>query len=138
MDHVTITIGEQVFRGRFRDDLAPKTCAAFRSLVPFIQKVIQARWSGEACWVPLGNSSLDLELESPTSFPSPGELLYYPGGISEAEILLPYGTTRFASEAGPLSGSHFLTIIDSLDRLAGIGRDALWYGAQQLIIAPDG
>lgn len=138
MESVAITIGKEVFRGRLRDDLAPRTCAAFRSLVPFVREVIHARWSGEACWVPLGDLDLGVGIESPTSCPAPGQLLYHPRGISESELLVPYGKTRFACEAGPLCGSPFLTIIDRLDRLAEIGAQSLWLGAQQLMIAPEG
>lgn len=138
MESVMITIGKHVFRGRFRDDLAPNTCAAFRSLFPFVQKLIHARWSGEACWVPLGDLDIGVAIETPTGSPPPGQLLYHPRGVSESELLVPYGNTHFACAAGPLHGSPFLTIIDGLDRLAEIGQQSLWLGAQQLIIAPEG
>ena len=53
------------------------------------------RWSGESAWIPLGE--LDIGLAAPenhTSHPAPGEVLLYPGGLSETEILFPYGGVR--------------------------------------------
>ena len=35
--------------------LAPKTVNAFLNLLPYEQRVIHVRWSGEAIWVPLAD-----------------------------------------------------------------------------------
>ena len=48
--------------------------------------------------------------EDATSHPAPGEIVLYPGWVSETEILLAYGPTCFASKAGQLAGNHFITI----------------------------
>jgi hypothetical protein len=72
---------------------------------------------------------LGIGYENATSYPAPGQVIVYPGGVSETEILLAYGPTRFASKAGQLAGNHFLTIRDDLDRLAQICRSVLWQGA---------
>ena len=48
----------------------------------------------------MGDSDLGVRYENHTSYPLPGEVPFYPGGISETEILFPYGSTRFASRAG--------------------------------------
>ncbi len=74
--------------------------------------------------------------ENPTSFPAPGEILLYPGGLSETELLLAYGPTRFASKAGQLAGNHIITIVRDLDKLAEMGRRILWHGAEDFEIAP--
>src|SRR5205814_2877920 len=37
---------------------APRTVAAFMALLPYRQKLIHVRWSGEAVWVPLGDFDL--------------------------------------------------------------------------------
>jgi hypothetical protein len=113
---------------------APRTCAAFRRLLPLRGHLMQARWSGEAAWIPLGDQRLDLDFENQTSYPAPGEILLYPGGISEMEILFPYGATRFASKVGQLAGNHVATIIDSRDAIAELGRLVLWNGAQEIVI----
>ena len=129
---IRISVGRFVFEARLEETAAPRTCAAFLGLLPYRQKNIQARWSGEACWIPLGSLDLGLGHENHTSYPAPGELLLYPGGISETEILFPYGSTRFASKVGPLAGNHFLTIVDGRESLQEMGRMVLWEGAQDI------
>jgi len=112
--------------------VAPRTCAAFLKLLPYRQKLIHARWSGEACWIPLGDFKLGVGPESATSTPAPGQLLFYPGGISETEILFPYGRARFACKDGPLEGNPFLTIVEGQEQFAELGRLVLWKGAQDI------
>lgn len=133
MSDITIVAGDFRFKARFEDQLAPKTCAKFRSLLPYRQRIIHVRWSGEACWIPLGETDLGLDYENHTSFPWPGQIIVYPGGISETEILLAYGGVRFASKVGQLAGNHFLTIIEGQDRLAEFGPYVLYKGAQDIV-----
>jgi Protein of unknown function (DUF3830) len=135
MDMLTITVGPYTFKARWEDEAAPKTCAAFRKLLPFKQKVIQARWSGEAAWVPLGDFEVGVGFENHTSHPGAGEILLYPGGFSETEILFPYGGTLFASKMGQLAGNHFLTIVEGREQLKEVGRIILWEGAQDILFA---
>jgi hypothetical protein len=127
-----IRVSDFRFLARLETELAPKTCATFRTLLPLTTKIIQARWSGEACWMPFGELNLDLGYENHTSHPAPGQLLLYPGGISETEILFPYGPTVFASKVGQLAGNHFATIYEGTDQLARMGRMVLWEGAQDI------
>ncbi len=134
MSDVVLTIGEFTLTARFEADAAPRTCAAFRRLLPLESHVLHVRWSGQAVWVPLGDLPTGLPPENATSYPTPGEVLFYPGGISEAEILIAYSGTRFASKAGQLAGNHFLTITSGVEYLNEIGRLALWQGAQKLSI----
>ncbi len=128
-----ITVGSLRFAARLETQAAPATCAAFRKILPLRGKLIQARWSGEAAWVPLGELDTGLRFENHTSYPAAGQLLLYPGGISETEILLPYGATRFASKAGQLAGNHFATIEEGQEQLAELGRRILWEGAQEIL-----
>ncbi len=130
---IRITAGPHVFRARLEEQTAPKTCEAFLKLLPYRQNLIHARWSGEACWVPLGDFRLGVDLENPVSHPAPGQLLFYPGGISECEILVPYGKAAFACKDGPLSGSPFLTIMEGGQDLPDLGRLTLWKGAQDIV-----
>jgi len=127
-----IHIGLFEFTARFEEHLAPQTCALFRSLLPFKKKIIQARWSGDAGWIPLGEFNHRAKQENLTSHPAPGEILLYAFGLSEPEILLPYGACTFSSKVGQLAGNHFLTIIDGQERLAPFGRTILWEGAQDV------
>lgn len=135
MNDVLITAGPFSFPARFEDALAPKTCARFRQLLPYHERIIHVRWSGESCWIPLGDLDLGLGYENHTSFPAPGQILLYPGGISETEILLPYGSVCFASKVGQLAGNHFLTVTGNLENLAKLGKMTLWEGAQHITFA---
>lgn len=135
MTDIQIQAATFTFRARLETALAPKTCARFMSMLPYRERIIHARWSGEACWIPLGDLDVGLGYENPTSYPAPGQILLHPGGVSETEILLPYGSCQFASKVGVLAGNHFLTIIDNLDALPALGKLVLWSGAQQITFA---
>ena len=100
--------------------------------MPYRQRIIHVRWSGEGCWVPLGELDLGLKYENHTSYPAPGQIIVYPGGISETEILLAYGYVNFASKAGQLSGNHFLTLTSGLENLYTLGRKVLIDGQQDI------
>jgi len=130
---VRITSGTFVFLAGFETGAAPRTCARFASLLPYRQRIIHVRWSGEACWIPLGDLDLGLGPENATRHPAPGQILLYPGGISETEILLAYGAVAFASKAGPLAGNHFLTVTEGLEHLRPLGERTLWQGAQEIL-----
>ena len=131
MDVIQITAGNYRFLAR-PHSLAPRTVAAFAELLPYRQKLIHARWSGEACWIPLGDFNLNCGLENHTSHPSVGDILFYPGGISETEILLAYGGVHFASKMGQLAGNHFITLTSGLENLTAFGKAVLWKGAQKI------
>ena len=133
MTMLRITAGPYTFTAQMEEADAPATCAAFRKLLPYRQKLIHARWSGEACWIPLGDFKLGVDFENHTSHPSRGDILFYPGGYSETEILFPYGSACFASKMGQLAGNHFLTIVEGHDQLATMGREVLWEGAQDIV-----
>jgi hypothetical protein len=127
-----VTAGGYTFSARLEEPAAPKSVAAFRRLLPLHSRLIQARWSGEAGWIPFGDLEVGVGFENATSYPAPGHLLLYPGGYSETEILFPYGSTCFASKMGQLAGNHFATITEGLDQLPGLGHKVLWEGAQDI------
>ncbi len=129
-----ITAAGHDFTGRLEEEAAPKTVAAIRRMLPLRSKIIQARWSGEAGWIPFGDLEVGVDVENATSYPAPGQLLLYPGGYSETEILFPYGATRFASKLGQLAGNHFATLVEGLEQLPELGRRVLWQGAQDIAI----
>ncbi len=119
---------------------APHTVAAFLDLLPYRQKLIHVRWSGEGCWVPLGDFELShggrkVGFENATSHPSVGDLLFYPGGHSETELLIAYGACCFASKVGQLAGNHFLTVVEGRENLRALGLEVLWQGAQDVVFA---
>ncbi len=133
MSELHVTAGPFEFGAKFEEEAAPKTCEAFKKLLPFRNRIIHVRWSGEAAWIPLGDFDVGVGFENHTSFPAPGEILLYPGGYSETEILFPYGGTRFASIVGQLAGNHFLTVTEGGENLRPLGELVLWRGAKNIV-----
>jgi Protein of unknown function (DUF3830) len=127
-----IRAAEFEFTARLEEEAAPQTVAAFRRLLPLESRIIQARWSGQSAWIPFGELDVGVGPENATSYPAPGEILLYPGGVSETEILFPYGPTCFASKAGQLAGNHFATIVEGGERLQELGELVLWSGAKPI------
>ena len=132
MTQIAITAGQFHFIAETNPD-APETVAAFLRLLPYRQKLIHVRWSGEGCWIPLGEFKLGVGFENHTCYPSVGDILFYPGGYSETEIIMAYGSCSFASKMGPLAGNHFLTIIEGKEQLRTLGNKVLWEGAQDIV-----
>lgn len=132
-----LEIGSARLSATLRRDLSPHSCERLLSMLPYQGTVIHARWSGEALWSPLSAvwpAGQHLPCEHATSEPEAGNILLYTGELSEPELLIPYGTTRFASKAGPLEGNPVLTIDDPLSVLPEIGRRVLWKGGARLRI----
>jgi hypothetical protein len=130
---VRITAGPYEFLARWERERSTETCETFERLLPYRQRIIHVRWSGESCWIPLGDFDLGVGFEDATSYPAPGEILLYPGGYSETEILFPYGGTHFASKLGQLAGNHFLTVTEGRENLRPLGEMTLWEGAQDIV-----
>ena len=129
---IRIRVGNLVFRATLERERAPASVAALLRLLPLSGSLLQARWSGEAAWVPLGSLEVGVGAENDTQHPAPGQILLHPNGISETEILIPYGPTVFASKAGPLRGNHVMTIVDGDEQLRELGRRVVWEGAQPI------
>jgi hypothetical protein len=136
MQMLKIAAGPFTLMGRLETERAPKTCAAFIKALPFVSEIVHVRWSGEAVWMPLGELDFGVGYENHTSYPAPGQMILYPGGISETEILLAYGGVRFASKMGQLAGNHFLTIVEGAEHLYDLGRRTLLKGAQPIRFDP--
>lgn len=134
---VSLTIGDDRFAAHMRTDLAPRSCKILTDMMPLYCEAIHARWSGESLWAPLSGiwaTGLILPPEQETHTPRPGDVLLFGGEVSEPELLICYGPTRFASVAGPLAGNPVLTICDRLERLSELGHAALRFGALRLAI----
>ena len=132
MERIRIKAAQFEFIARFENKDAPLTCAKFKGMLQYKERIIHVRWSGEGCWIPLGETDLGLKYENHTSYPAPGQILLYPGGVSETELLLAYGNVAFASKAGPLSDNHFLTLTEGLENIYALGRKTLLEGQQDI------
>jgi len=130
-----IEIAGHKFDAVFEDSRSPKTCESFRKVMPFVSQVVHVRWSGEGMWIPLGDRNFGVGYEDATSYPAPGQVLLYPRGKSETEILIAYGCVHFASKAGSLAGNHFATIISNLEKLREIGLSTLWEGTKSIVFS---
>ncbi len=133
MTQLKITAGPFTFDARLEEAAAPRTCASFLERLPFESQVVHVRWSGEGVWIPLGDMDFAVGYENHTSYPAPGQIILYPGGISETEILLAYGGVHFACKMGQLAGNHFITITSGHENLAALGKMTLWQGAQKIV-----
>ena len=121
------------FRARFEEADAPATVAAFRAILPFEDRIIHCRWSGESNWIPWGDRELGI---------GAGERDLLPGArasscSSRAASARPSCCSRTAtapsrSKAGALAGNHFATVVEGLEQLAELGRLTLWEGAQAI------
>jgi hypothetical protein len=129
---LAISAGGYDFVARWEEQDAPDTVAAFRRLLPLESRIIHVRWSGEGGWIPMGDLDVGIGPENATRYPNPGEIIFYPGGVSETELLLAYGYVAFASKAGALAGNHFATIVEGNENLRELGRRFLWEGAQPI------
>ncbi|CAN5488602.1 DUF3830 family protein [soil metagenome] len=133
MGALHVIVGDLHFSGHW-EPRAPRSVEVIRGLLPLERQLVHCRWSGEGCWIPFGEDFLDLPPENATSHPAPGQLIVYPGGVSECEILLAYGSVDFSSKVGQLWGNHFMTLDRGLEQLPELGRRALWEGAQAISI----
>lgn len=133
MAMLEIKAGGFTFKAEYCEESNPKTVAAFRKhLLGLDSKIIHVRWSGQAGWIPFGDLDLGLGPEDGTCYPSPGEVVIYPGGKSETELLLAYGYVNFASKAGQLAGNPLAKIVEGNENLAALGEAMLWEGAQDI------
>lgn len=132
MTLLKITAGPYSFDARLETEAAPKTCAAFESAMPFLGQLVHVRWSGEGVWIPLGDRDFGVSYENHTSHPAPGQIILYPSGISETEILLAYGGVDFSSKMGQLAGNHFITLTSGHENLMKLGNLILWEGAKDI------
>ena len=131
-EFIRIDVGNMRFIARLERSLSPLTCQEFCAILPVRAKAIQARWSGEAAWIPLPRLDLGVGKEGVTGSPNPGEILFHPADHCECEILIPYGKSAFRCKDGDLAGNHFLTIVDGQQLLEKLGEPVLWQGGQRI------
>src|SRR2546430_13560511 len=101
-----IRVAPLTFTARLEEKSAPKTVAVIRKMLPLRSKIVHCRWSGESTRIPMADKQLGPDFENHTSHPAPGMLLLYPGGVSQPELLFPYGPLAVASQACRLAAYH--------------------------------
>ncbi len=129
MSDVVITAGPFTLTARFEAAAPAHLPPHSAKILPLEAKLIARALERRVNLGSAGRSRDRRASENATSYPRPGEMLLYPGGVSETEILIPYGRTNFASKAGQLAGNHFLTIVSGIEHLRELGRLTLWQGA---------
>ena len=77
-----------------------------RALLPYRQKIIHVRWSGESCWIRSGTTTSVSARGCDERSSGRGDPVL-PRRVLETEILFPYSGTIFASKLGQLAGNHF-------------------------------
>ena len=70
MSDLRIQAGEFTFGASFVA-AAPRTVAKIRGLLPYRERIIHVRWSGEACWIPLGSLDLGSATRTPPAIRRP-------------------------------------------------------------------
>lgn len=65
MNQVKTTSGDYCFIANLLEE-APKTCEAFKKMLPLKSEFIHVRWSGEGIWIPYGDLRLGLDCENHT------------------------------------------------------------------------
>ena len=138
MSQLRITAGPFTFDAKIRGNASAQYLRGVQKSPAIPEQGHSCRWSGEAVWIPLGDLKFGVDYENHTSYPAPGQIILYPGGISETEILLAYGGVHFASKMGQLAGNHFITLTSGLDRLPELGKMVLWQGAQPIVFQMPG
>ena len=135
-----ITVGDLTFEADLEEADAPHTVEGILKLLPISGTLLQAPWCGEAGSLDMSDSGFDLgeseheSFENHTTHPSPGNILIYPGGFSDPEILFAYGPAIFARRFGNLAGNHFATVTKGREHFKELGRRLQYEGAQAITI----
>ena len=134
MTGLNITAGPFKFQARFETGLAPKTCEIFQRLLPYQQRVIHVRWSGEAVGFRWARPTWACRRKTRPATRRPARCSSIPAASAKPKSCSAYGGVCFASKMGQLAGNHFITITSPLDDLPKLGKMVLWEGAQAIRI----
>lgn len=142
---IEITIGDEVFIADLLDHLAPLTCKAILSVLPYEDVAYHQFWSGQGLQVhseKLGKAAEEVGLwptpnfpnykENPSIFGCPGDVGFYPVG---AGIFITYGKARFYGPPEGIEPTYiFAEIRKDVDKLRDLGRRIGRQGQQKIII----
>jgi hypothetical protein len=141
MRGISVEIGGVVARGRFLDELAPRTCEAIRAVLPIHDRGIHVHWSGSA-WRTERNYPLPVrDIENRGGILEPGDLAYYPR-LDKIIVCYQYANWR-GPEIGP-DGKPYIALRDisvfarlegDLKAFAEVSHDLLVRGMQPITIS---
>lgn len=63
MTELKFKIGKEELKAVLEEEKAPLTCEFFKKMLPIKNKIIHVRWSGEAVWIPYGDTKQDFLLK---------------------------------------------------------------------------
>ena len=75
MTELKFKIGKEELKAVLEEEKAPLTCEFFKKMLPIKNKIIHVRWSGEAVWIPYGDTKTGLPPENATTYPKVGEMV---------------------------------------------------------------
>ncbi len=126
MNAIEIDLAEVVVRARLLEDRAPRTCRALWDALPFGGRAVHAIWSGEMFRM-LEPAPLAVEeVEEPTAFQYPGQVVFYP---PLKELAICYGDARLRGPAGPLQATPVAEIEGDLAPIRQHAINLQWDGA---------
>lgn len=136
MIRIKMTSGSFIFIALLEEGKAPASSGWLLERLPLSLEMIQAAWSGNAVFADLHGAGRGVPFEQTTSYPTPGEVLLYPGDAlgNTGELYIAYGGNRFACPRGQLAGSSFLTIVEGAEQLPAFGQKVRREGAHTLLL----
>lgn len=129
---IEIEIRDVTFVAVLLEDMAPKTCNAILSILPFEGVGYHQFWSGPSIQIhsPIlekmiedhglwPSASFPEWSENPSIIGCPGELALYPHG---GGLFINFGKCLYSGSIGVESSYHFAKIAKDLDKLYEVGR----------------
>ena len=121
-------------RRALEEDAAPKTIAALRTLLPLRSQLVQARWSGESAWVPMG---FELELghraRERQQLPGRRRAPPLPRRALGGRDPLPVRRDLLRQQDGPAGRKPLRDDRRGSRSSSELGRVVLWEGAQPIV-----
>lgn len=140
MRSITVMVNGVTAHGHFLEELAPKTCAAIRKILPIEDKGVHVQWSGSA-WRTERDYVLPIGvIENKVDMLEPGDILYYP---RIHKIAVCYGIAHWQGPERDARGKPYIAHRDvsvfarlegDLTKFAEASRAVLFQGLKPITI----